>query len=496
MTPARVWVIIPALDEAESLPRVLADLPRAQLHDVLVVDNGSTDDTAGAARQGGARVVCEPRRGYGQACLTGIANLVAAGARADDVVVFLDADHSDRPEELPRVAQLVVDGRADLVIGSRTLGRAERGALTWPQRVGNALATTLIRLLYRQRCTDLGPFRAIRFGALRALRMRDTSYGWTVEMQVRAARAGLRVIEVPVSYRPRHAGRSKVSGSLRGSLLAGWFILSTIAKHVIAPTAAAHRPRGDGDATVSIVIPTLNEAGTIGALLARIAAMTPPPAGVLICDGGSTDATLDRVRAASVTARVVPCHPGRGVQCNTGAQHTRSEIVWFLHADSAPPRDGIAVIRRAMRRAPLSPGGAFRFAIADPARGYRRIEAAVQLRTALAGMPFGDQGFFVRRESLVAVGGFPDVPILEDRDLWWRLRRRGRFIELPTRLPTSARRWRTLGIARATLLNWWILSLDAAGFPRDRLAAMYAAATPARPTTASRPEPAPPPTKP
>jgi glycosyltransferase involved in cell wall biosynthesis len=223
--PRSISVVIPALNERESLPRVLGDLPWDALHEVVVVDNGSTDGTPEVARQGGARVVPEPRRGYGRACLTGIAAL-----EATDVVVFLDADYSDHPEELPALAGPILEGRADLVIGSRVLGEREPGALLPQARFGNLLSVMLIRSLCGQTYTDLGPFRAISRRALDLLEMRDEDFGWTVEMQVKAARAGLRVVEVPVRYR-RRIGRSKITGTLRGTVLAGWKILATIAKH-------------------------------------------------------------------------------------------------------------------------------------------------------------------------------------------------------------------------------------------------------------------------
>jgi len=220
---AAVSVVIPALDEEASIGAVLADLPAALVREVVVVDNGSTDATAARAREAGARVVAEPRRGYGQACLTGLAAL-----RPCDVVAFLDADHSDHPDELPAVVAPILAGRADLVIGSRALGRAEPGALLPQQRFGNWLATRLIRLLWGARCTDLGPFRAISREALERLGMRDRDFGWTVEMQVRAIQEGLRVVEVPVSYR-RRVGVSKIAGTVGGTLRAGVKILWTIA---------------------------------------------------------------------------------------------------------------------------------------------------------------------------------------------------------------------------------------------------------------------------
>lgn len=230
----RVAVVIPALNEERSVARVVSEIPRAgdgfAVSEIVVVDNGSSDATAEAARGAGARVVSEPRRGYGRACLAGIAALDGA---PPDVVVFLDADASDDPSEMPLLVAPIRAGD-DFVVGSRVLGAAEPGALAPQARYGNRLACFLLRVFYGARFTDLGPFRAIRYGALRALGMRDTNYGWTVEMQLRAARAGLRSSEVPVSYR-RRVGRSKITGTVRGTILAGAKILWTLARHAILP---------------------------------------------------------------------------------------------------------------------------------------------------------------------------------------------------------------------------------------------------------------------
>ena len=216
-----IGVIIPACNEAAALPGVLhAILPRVA--EVIVVDTASTDGTPEIARRLGARVVSEPRRGYGRACLAGIAAL----SPDVDTVLFMDADAADRPEDLGRLLAPIEAGEADLVIGARRLG-VERGALTPQQRFGNALACLLIRLVWGVRYTDLGPFRVIRRDALARLGMRDETWGWTVEMQVRAARLGLRVAEVPVGYR-RRIGTSKISGTLSGTIRAGWKILWVI----------------------------------------------------------------------------------------------------------------------------------------------------------------------------------------------------------------------------------------------------------------------------
>jgi glycosyltransferase involved in cell wall biosynthesis len=224
----RVVVIIPALNEEDAIGRVLGDIPDLA-HQIIVVDNGSDDDTATRAAAAGAHVVHEPRRGYGQACLAGI----AAMPQDTEIVVFLDGDYSDFPEEMDRVVEPLRLGVADLVIGSRVLGEREPGALLPQARFGNALATFLIHRLYGVRYTDLGPFRAIRREALEHINMVDQTYGWTVEMQVKAARHGLRGIEVPVRYRRRHAGESKVTGTLSGTFRAGWKILYTIFRHAI-----------------------------------------------------------------------------------------------------------------------------------------------------------------------------------------------------------------------------------------------------------------------
>lgn len=224
MSPdARIALVIPALDEERALAKVLDELPRSWFARVIVVDNGSRDSTAAVARARGAEVVSEPRRGYGRACLAGLGALDGAA----DIVLFMDADASDVPAEAPQLLEPILRGEADLVIGSRRLGRAAPGALAAHQRWGNRLVVGLIRLLFGFRYTDLGPFRAIRRASLAALCMRDPDFGWTVEMQVKAGRRGLRVREVPVSYRPR-LGQSKISGTVSGSLRAGAKILWTL----------------------------------------------------------------------------------------------------------------------------------------------------------------------------------------------------------------------------------------------------------------------------
>ena len=230
-----IALVIPALNEEPAIPHVLESVPE-WIDQVVVVDNGSTDGTAAVARDHGATVVHEPRRGYGAACLRG---LNAVGTPA--VVVFADADNSDDLNEMDRLVKPIIEGAADLVIGSRALGPVEPGALTWPQRVGNAIASALIRRIWKQACTDLGPFRAVRFDALRLLEMDDMGFGWTVQMQARAFSRGLRVAEVPVSYCKR-IGQSKISGTVRGVIGAGTKILTTIAREALH-SGAQTRPR-------------------------------------------------------------------------------------------------------------------------------------------------------------------------------------------------------------------------------------------------------------
>jgi glycosyltransferase involved in cell wall biosynthesis len=221
----RVSVIIPTHNEAQAIERVLADLPSDLVSEVIVVDSNSIDGTPEIAAKMGARVVQEPRRGYGRACLTGL-----AAADSPDVVVFLDGDYSDRPSELPLLLAPISDGRADITIGSRLHERGTTGALPWHQVFGNRLAAGLIRLLYGMKFTDLGPFRAGRTEVLRSLALEETTYGWPPEMIIKGALAGFRVVEVPVSYHPR-IGKSKIGGTLKGTVGAAWCILSLIVRY-------------------------------------------------------------------------------------------------------------------------------------------------------------------------------------------------------------------------------------------------------------------------
>lgn len=222
----RIAVIIPAFNEEHSIQLVLNDIPDV-VEEVIVVDNRSTDATAEKARQSGATVLRENRPGYGSACLCGLSYALAKGF---DIIVFLDGDYSDHPDEMPLLLKPILEEGCDMVIGSRAIGDREPGAMLPQALFGNWLSTRLIKLIWGYRFTDLGPFRAITANALRTINMEDTNFGWTVEMQIKAARYGLKTAEVPISYRKR-IGVSKISGTLSGTIKAGWKILYTIAKY-------------------------------------------------------------------------------------------------------------------------------------------------------------------------------------------------------------------------------------------------------------------------
>ncbi|MGF1471503.1 MAG: glycosyltransferase family 2 protein [Rubrobacteraceae bacterium] len=226
--PAQIAAVVPALNEAPSIEQVVAGLraqPLLAAGEVIVVDNGSTDGTGETARRAGARVVREERRGYGYACRAGV--LAAEDA---EVIVLLDGDAADDPDDLPRVLEPLLAGEADLVVGSRALGSRDRGSMTWQQIFGNHLASFMMRTIYGVRVTDVGPFRTIRREDLLALDMREMTYGWPSEMIVKAARSGYRYREVPVSYR-RRIGTSKVGDTIISSLKVGWYIISTILRY-------------------------------------------------------------------------------------------------------------------------------------------------------------------------------------------------------------------------------------------------------------------------
>ena len=224
-------VIIPAFNEARAIGRVIGDIPSALVDEVVVVNNASTDETEKNARAAGATVLTEPRQGYGYACLRGIAY---AQTKQPDVVVFLDGDYSDHPDEMPRLVDPIRRDEADFVLGSRIRGETEPGAMLPQAQIGNRVACTLMRWIWGAEYTDLGPFRAIRFRDLLALGMQDKTFGWTIEMQIKAVQAGLRIREVPVSYR-RRVGVSKITGTVSGTIKASAKILWTIGRFALAP---------------------------------------------------------------------------------------------------------------------------------------------------------------------------------------------------------------------------------------------------------------------
>ncbi len=223
-----IKVIIPAFNEADSIARVIADIPDL-VDEVIVVSNNSTDDTEVNAKKAGATVLTEPRKGYGYACLKGM-HYIAKQTRNPDVVVFLDGDYSDYPDEMPKILQPILNEGKDFVVGARVRRWREKGSMTFPQIFGNKLATTLMKIFFNSRFTDLGPFRAITYEKLLQLKMEDKTYGWTVEMQLKALRQNLSYTEVPVHYKNR-IGVSKVSGTVKGAIFAGVKILGWIFKY-------------------------------------------------------------------------------------------------------------------------------------------------------------------------------------------------------------------------------------------------------------------------
>ena len=225
--PSQISVIIPAFNEEDSIGLVLDALPQNLIHEVIVVDNNSTDNTARSASEKGARVVAEQRRGYGSACLKGISVL-----DNPDIVVFLDGDFSDYPEEIVKLVAPIESGEMDFVLGSRMILPESRSALLPQSRYGNQLAVFLMRLFFRHKFTDLGPFRAIRYESLKTIAMQDTNFGWTVEMQIKAVKKGLRILEIPVKYRER-VGVSKITGTFSGTIKAGTKIIYTIFKYLL-----------------------------------------------------------------------------------------------------------------------------------------------------------------------------------------------------------------------------------------------------------------------
>lgn len=230
MSNTDIRVIIPAFNEQNAVGLVIDEIPKEWVSEVIVVDNGSTDNTFEQAKSRGATALKEPTRGYGNACLKGMEH-IANSPTKPDIVVFLDGDHSDYPEQLIELVQPIIDDKMDMVIGSRALGNKEKGSMTPQQIFGNWLATSLIKLFYGVKYTDLGPFRSIRYESLMTIGMKDRTYGWTVEMQLKAAKLNLRTMDIPVNYRQR-IGVSKVSGTVKGTLGAGYKIIYTIFKYL------------------------------------------------------------------------------------------------------------------------------------------------------------------------------------------------------------------------------------------------------------------------
>lgn len=229
MNKPDIRVIIPAYNEENAVGLVIDEIPKGLVSEVIVVDNASTDNTAEKARERGATVLSQTEMGYGNACLKGMEH-ISNSLTQPDIVVFLDGDHSDYPGKMTELIKPIADNQVDMVIGSRALGKKQRGSMTIPQVFGNWLSTSLLKLIYRVQYTDLGPFRAIRYTSLIQLDMQDRTFGWTVEMQLKVAKLSLRFVEIPVDYRVR-VGTSKISGTVKGALMAGYKILYTIFKY-------------------------------------------------------------------------------------------------------------------------------------------------------------------------------------------------------------------------------------------------------------------------
>ncbi len=655
-----IAVIIPVLNEVASIGQVIDAIP-PWVDDIVVVDNGSEDGTGEVATSHGARVVVEPQRGYGAACLCGIAAL-----GAPDIVVFLDGDYSDHPEEMPLLVDPIIQGEVDMMIGSRVRGEWERGALTPQARFGNWLATRLIRLFWGIRYTDLGPFRAIRYRTLHQLDMADQDYGWTVEMQIKAALHAVPADEVPVSYRKR-VGVSKISGTIRGVVGAGYKILSTIFFSALlarptlktgllvfftrypeagttktrlipalGPEGAAEQQRqmtehtlsvappvrgdvdtqvqytgadratmrswlgprllyeaqGSGDlgarmaevfdngftqaygkvvivgtdcpgldsalttaafdaldendlvlgpatdggyyligmalhgvpeeleaffadmewgtdsvlahtreraaalelkvhelaplsdvdypedltqwetahvrAQIAVIIPTWNEADRLGGLLADLEALENCE--IVVADGGSTDATVAIARQGG--AKVVVSGRGRAIQMNAGAAATEAELLLFLHADTRLPRDGGDWVRRVLSFSGIALG-AFELRINGPGAAFRWVEMTANWRSRYLGMPYGDQALFLRRETFVALGGYQEIPILEDYQLARGAKKLGAVVTVPARVRTSARSWSREGTIRLTAKNILTFFAFPLGVSPERIARWY-----------------------
>lgn len=658
-------VIIPAYNEAASIGKVLQAIPKV-VDEIIVVDNGSTDQTAKVATDCGAKVVPEAKRGYGAACLSGIEQLTY-----HDIVIFLDGDFSDYPQELEQLIQPIIAGTHDLVIGSRNLGGAEPGSLTAQARFGNWLACWLIAWFWKVKFTDLGPFRAITYAALQRLSMQDQNYGWTVEMQIKAVMMKLQVTELPVRYRAR-IGQSKISGTIAGVIGAGVKILSTIffAKAGLFPNwpgraqdhliimsrypkpgktktrlipalgllgaanqqimmtehllrvvrqlqrtrqvsveirtmggrkstwqlwlgkQLTYRSQGGGDlgqkmarafrqafqagkrrliiigtdcaqitkpileqafrqleiteATIgpahdggyyliglnrylpmlfdninwgsdevwnqtqallqqhhiayqtlprradidrpedltiwqqasaqqtqcgpklSIIIPVKNEAATIGSTLQSVIKMNPFE--IIVVDGGSQDNTRAVVNAFDTT--LITSRPGRGRQMNEGARQARGDILLFLHGDTVMPEGGEISIQEILGR-PGTMMGAFRLAIQNSNFGEKNICFWANWRSVWLKLPYGDQAFFLYRHQFYAMGGFREIPIMEDYDFVKRVKQRGRIALAKQAVLTAGRRWRRLGIVKTTMINQLIVLGYHLGIPLERLATWY-----------------------
>jgi hypothetical protein len=665
-----VSVIIPAFNEEASIGNVIHDIPD-WVDQIIVGNNGSTDNTAQAALEAGAIVVVDqPHRGYGSACLRAMDEL-----DRPDIVVYLDADYSDYPDQMNRLVDPIIEGSYDVVIGSRVKGNHEPGALTPQARFGNKLACWLLKKFWSVEYTDLGPFRAVRYSALRTLRMRDPDYGWTIELQNKAALMKMPSTEVPVDYRKR-IGRSKVSGTVRGVFGAGYKILGTIALNAfqyyfmgkrsemnqgsktlivftrfpepgqtktrlipaLGPEKAAEvqgemtlhalrnartlyrtdiqirytggdekrvkewlgdrdaiRDQGEGDLgqrmlraieevfqdgieqaviqgidspdispellesafvhlktndvvigpaldggyyligtkrqlskealtslfteidwgtgtvcastltqaakqslavhvlpplgdvdqpqdlplwekyvpssknpKLTVIIPTLNAEECIADTIKSV--RSDSDVEIIVSDGGSTDATVELV--TSMDVGIIHTTKGRGIQMNAGAAIASSETLLFLHADTTLPKNYIENISHILTNPRVS-AGAFLFSTDYSSLSMRFIQFWVNIRARVLQLPYGDQALFVKKSTFQAIGGFPEIPILEDLIIIKKLQKFGRILISKSSIKTSSRRWKRLGPWRNTLQNQRILVGWKRGIPIEDLAKSY-----------------------
>lgn len=456
----RIVALIPCRDEAAALPELLLALRQVGVVP-LVVDNGSRDDTAEVAESGGAHVVCEPRVGYGAACAAG---LRSAFLEDSDIVVILDADGAGVVDQLASLTDPITSGAARLALGQR----APEG-LPVHVRLGNRLVLVLMRLLLQADFADLGPVRAARAGDLRSLLLRDRAFGWNVEMQVRAKRAGWAIARVAFPHIARRQGRSKIGMNPAGIVRAGCGMLGAVLRLTQTrpqPGARAVSPV-PLQPSISVVLPARDEEAAIEAAVRSACARRVCE--VIVVDGGSSDRTV--ARAAAAGARVLRNPPGRAVQMNAGAEAASGEILLFLHADTVLPGGFDDEVAAAW--ADGAGWGRFDVSLDSNRRSLAVVGTMINLRSRLSRMATGDQAIFVDAQVFRALGGYREMPLMEDLELSRQLRRTTRPAALRARVRTSARRWHEFGVLRTVLLMWLLRGAWFVGVPPRILARFY-----------------------